>query len=309
MANELAGPKGKESQAVAAKNFWIFGQGISFSMSPTIHSAGFAHYNLPHTYEIHQTKTVEELRSLITSSAFGGASVTMPHKLAISMYCAEISEQAKIIGAVNTLIRDESRGGQIYGENTDWSGLASLLRDTSRSCPRGLNTGLVIGAGGASRAALYAFHKSGVKQIYLFNRTKSRAEAIAQALKPYFKIIVLDQLTDIPTDQGPDVIIGTIPADKTTIEYFPPALFSKPEGICIDMAYKPRLTPLMMATTRWGSPAWSTVPGVEVLMQQGFEQFRLWTGCPAPELEMRQALAAKDATEAAVIRVKETALM
>ena len=307
MAIEYVETPDNQPRSATARSFWIFGQGISFSMSPTIHTAGFAHYNLPHTYEIHQTKTVEELKSLITSPDFGGASITMPHKIAITMYCSEISEHAKMIGAVNTLIRDEKKGGHILGDNTDWSGLASILRDASRRHSRGLETGLVIGAGGASRGALYALHKTGVKKIFLFNRTRSRAEEIARDLQPYFEIIVLNQLIDISPGEGPDVIIGTIPADKTTRDFFPSVLFSQPEGICIDMAYKPRLTPLIMATRHWSSPAWLTIPGVEVLLQQAFVQFELWTGNPAPELEMRQALDAKDAAQARAATISEVA--
>lgn len=289
-----------QSSRVEERNFWIFGQGISFSMSPTIHSAGFAHYNLPYTYNIHETKTVEELESLIKSPTFGGASVTMPHKLAIKMYCSEVSTHAKIIGAVNTLIRDETKESRVRGENTDWMGLASLLSDENIAFPKEI--GLVIGAGGASRAALYALHKSGFKTIYLFNRTISRAEDIAQSLKPYFEIVVLDKLIDLPGNKAPHVIIGTIPADKTEVDFFPPVLFSQPEGICIDMAYKPRLTPLMIAARQLASRSWSTVPGVEVLLRQGFPQFDIWTGISAPETVMRQALSAKDAKEEADLK-------
>lgn len=252
-------------------------------MSPIIHSAGFKYYNLPHTYEIYQTKTVEELRGFIGSPAFGGASVTMPHKLAIKMYCSKVSKHAEIIGAVNTLIREE---GHIVGENTDWIGLASLLN--GRAHPNGVWTGYC--AGGASRAALYALYKAGVKKIYLWNRTKSRAEEIAQNLKPFFEIVVLDQLADISSGEAPQVTISTIPVDKTDVGLFPPILFQQPEGICIDMAYKPRLTPLIVATRRFASEAWSTITGLEVLLQQGFMQFELWTKKKAPEREMRQAL-------------------
>jgi shikimate 5-dehydrogenase len=166
------------------RNFWIFGQGISFSMSPEIHSAGLKYYNLPHTYDIYQTKTVEELRGLIESPAFGGASVTMPHKLAIKIYCSKVSKHAVIIGAVNTLIREDTKEGRIIGENTDWIGIASLLTGRAQA-PVGF--GLVIGAGGASRAALYALYRAGVKKIYLWNRTKSRAEEIAQKLNRSLK--------------------------------------------------------------------------------------------------------------------------
>jgi shikimate-5-dehydrogenase len=306
MATDLFGKHVLPSQ-LNKRSFWIFGQGISFSMSPTIHSAGFRHYNLPHTYEIHQSKTVEELRNLITSPIFGGASITMPHKLAIKIYCSEVSEDADIIGAVNTLIRDEKKNGLILGENTDWTGLASLLKDKKIFNCRDSSTGLVIGAGGASRAALYALHKTGVRKIFLFNRTKSRAEDIRKSLDPYFEIVVLENLNDIPARDAPSVIIGTIPADKTNVEFFPKSLFSQAEGVCIDMAYKPRLTPLIVATKTWASPSWSTVPGVEVLLQQAFSQFRLWTGQPAPEEEMRHALDVEDALRESYVKPAEEA--
>jgi shikimate 5-dehydrogenase len=195
-------------------------------MSPTIHFAGFAHYDLPHTYEIYQMKTVEGLGNLIKSPDFGGASVTMPHKLAITMHCSEVSRHAEIIGAVNTLIRDGTKECLLFEENTDWMDLASLFSKEARNLCGKFDTGLVIGAGGASRAALYALYKSGIEKIYLFNRTRSRAEDIAQNLKAFFKVIVLDQLDDITTNEAPHVIISTVPADKTSVALFLPVMFS-----------------------------------------------------------------------------------
>jgi Shikimate dehydrogenase substrate binding domain len=94
-------------EQIQPRNFYIFGQGISFSMSPTIHNASFRFYNLPYTYAIHEAATVNELSSLISAPNFGGASVTTPHKVEIMKYCSSISEHAKNCGAINTLIRDE----------------------------------------------------------------------------------------------------------------------------------------------------------------------------------------------------------
>ena len=150
--------------------------------------------------------------------------------------------------------------------------------------------GLVIGAGGASRAALYALHQLGIKDIFLVNRTQATAEKIAEEFSELFKITVVPNLREV--EVKPDVIIGTIPADQTTTDYFPIGLFAAERGICVDMAYKPRETPLLkVAKSREG---WETVTGVEVLLAQAFVQSEWWLGIPAPQQEMVQALEEHD---------------
>jgi shikimate 5-dehydrogenase len=173
----------------------------------------------------------------------------MPHKLTISTYCSSVSEHVKAIGAVNTLVVDENGRG-IRGENADWSGLVSILRSKGEGVVESAKTGLVIGAGGASRAALYALYKLGIKDIYLINRTRATAEKIASDFAELFKIRVfsnLDEVSGLEEGKRPEIIIGTIPADKTTMEYFPRGLFGNDtgKGVCVDMAYKPRDTPLL----------------------------------------------------------------
>jgi shikimate-5-dehydrogenase len=275
-----------------AKNFYIFGSNISFSKSPILHQATFKHHSLPHSYTIHETPSVESLAPLITSPTFGGASVTMPHKLSISTYCSEISSHAKVIGAINTLVPINDGNGErsgIRGENTDWSGLVSCLKTKGNEIVGEAKTGLVIGAGGASRAALYALYQLGTKDIYLVNRTQSTAEKIAQDFSDLFKITVLPSLEAVTELEGrPDIIIGTIPAEKTTVDDFSKGLFENEKGICIDMAYKPRETPLLKVAKR--KESWVTVTGVEVLLAQAFVQSELWLGLPAPKEEMIRAL-------------------
>jgi shikimate-5-dehydrogenase len=290
---------------IQAKDFYIFGLTISFSKSPILHHAAFTHHSLPHTYTIHQTPSIEPLASLITSPTFGGASVTMPHKLSISTYCTEISSHAKVIGAINTLIvtRDENgkRNG-IRGENTDWSGLVSCLKTKGKVIVEEAKTGLVIGAGGASRAALYALYQVGIKEIYLVNRTLSTAEKIAQDFSRLFHITVLPNLKAFEElGVKPEVVIGTIPADKTTMDDFPESLFGNEKGICVDMAYKPRETPLLKVVN--GRGGWVTVTGVEVLLAQAFVQSELWLGLPAPKEEMVRALEDHDLESQASERV------
>jgi shikimate-5-dehydrogenase len=277
---------------MAEKHFHIFGLGVSFSMSPTIHTAAFRHHGLPHTYDIRETQSIDESGHLISDALFGGASVTMPHKLAVYKFCDEQSIHARRIGAINTLVVDHRTGTRrIIGDNTDWSGLYGLINLYMASSTGSHAVGLMVGAGGASRAALYAMYQAGIKRIFLINRTIANTERIARDLQNVFHVQVVADLKSLPED--PDVVIGTIPAEKTQEQSFS-ELFSKDNGLCIDMSYKPRNTPLLMAAKR--HKGWKTVPGVEVLLYQAFDQYRLWTGRSAPEKVMLQAVAEHDRT-------------
>ncbi|TPX11257.1 uncharacterized protein E0L32_001075 [Thyridium curvatum] len=270
---------------LARKNFHIFGNGISFSISPTIHNAGFNHHCLPYHYDIRESPCVDDVAHLIKRDEFGGASVTMPHKLQAHRYCDQLTETARVIGAVNTLIpRGEGPDRILLGDNTDWSGLYSIITDYLKASQVAPSTALVIGAGGASRAAIYALHRAGFQTIYIVNRTMSVAIDVQRSFENHFEITVLPHLDSIP--KLPVVVIGTVPADKTTEQQFS-SIFGL-EGLCIDMAYKPRQTPLLAVAQRY--PRWKTVTGIEVLLAQAFDQYQLWTGREAPKEIMVDAV-------------------
>lgn len=275
--------------APAPKNFYIFGSGISFSISPAIHQAGFSHYTLPHTYQIGESESIDDVAHLIADNTFGGASVTMPHKLHALRFCDIQTETARLIGAINTLIVTET-GDQrlITGDNTDWSGLYALITEYTSRTQHPLQTGLVIGAGGASRAALFALHKAGVRRIYLVNRTLAAAEKVRDHFSALFEAIAVPRLDELP--HTPDVIVGTVPAETTTEEQF--ACLFGDRGLCIDMSYKPRQTPLLTVAQR--HEGWATVTGVQVLLAQAFDQFRLWTGLEPPREKMVEAVTARE---------------
>jgi Shikimate 5-dehydrogenase len=112
------------------------------------------------------------------------------------------------------------------------------------------------------------------------------AEKVRDDLKTEFEIKVLPSLHDLP--QTPDVIIGTVPADTTTEGQFT-SIFGL-QGLCVDMSYKPRQTPLLTVAER--HDGWQTVTGVEVLLAQAYDQFHLWTGRQAPTEIMVEAVAA-----------------
>lgn len=233
---------------------------------------------------------MDGVASLIGADSFGGASITMPHKLQAEKYCHEQTDTARAIGAINTLVVKQAHGKKIIiGDNTDWSGLASLIERYAAQTQRTLKTGLVIGAGGASRAALYAMHRAGLKTLYVQNRTLSKAENLRDALAPIFDVKVLPSLSDLSVK--PDVIIGTVPAD-TTVESQFDNIFGE-RGICIEMSYKPRITPLLVSAKK--HEGWDTVTGIEVLLAQAFDQYRLWTGREAPRDVMIRAVETHEA--------------
>ncbi|KAJ7647600.1 type I 3-dehydroquinase-domain-containing protein [Roridomyces roridus] len=149
-----------------AKKYYVFGCPIAHSMSPTLHNTAFATLGLPHAYELKETLTVEELSEVIASANFGGASVTIPYKRDIIPLLQHVSRHAKIIGAVNTI--SPIPGGAGYsGDNTDWRAIKTcLLRYlTPANAVTSTTTALVLGAGGTSRATLYALHQVGVINI------------------------------------------------------------------------------------------------------------------------------------------------
>ncbi|KAF3394229.1 Pentafunctional AROM polypeptide [Penicillium rolfsii] len=282
----MAQSTSSSNDAVSPKNFHIFGKGISFSISPTVHNAGFKHYELPYKYDIRESSDIDGVAGLILDKQFGGASVTMPHKLQVHKLCTDQTETARLIGAINTLVvkrtGDERR---IIGDNTDWSGLHRIISDYVTRTGQQAHVGLVIGAGGASRAALYAMHKAGLQRIYLVNRTLATAQKVREDFKSVFEITVISSLEEI--SQHPDVIVGTVPAETTTEDQFS-NIFGT-HGLCIDMSYKPRQTPLLSVAQR--NAGWYTVTGVEVLLAQAYDQFYLWTGREPPKEKMIEAVA------------------
>ncbi|KAG6890048.1 hypothetical protein C0995_012506 [Termitomyces sp. Mi166 len=280
-----------------ARRFYLFGTPIAHSMSPTLHNTGFEILGLPHKYELLETADVgAEIKAAIASPDFGGASVTIPHKLDVIPLLDELSPAAEAIGAVNTIIpRATSLSGntwKVLGDNTDWLG----IRDSISEYVTDIDIALVIGAGGTSRAAIYALQSLNAKTIYLHNRTTDKARELAAAL-PSARIEVLTAVEQWPAGAAsPSVIVSTVPATAQTSaagnNIFPLSskLFEYRNGpaVVVDMAYKPKETPLLKLAAEAGEN-WKTVPGLEVLLKQGYAQFEKWTGrqCPKKKVATR----------------------
>lgn len=274
---------------LAPKQFYLFGNPILQSKSPLIHNTGFKLLGLPHQYQAHQIETLDDsIIQCIRASDFGGASVTIPYKVEILPHIDELTEVARVIGAVNTIIPVTQDGARrLLGDNTDWIGIRQALLTSFTSAHQALDgnaAGLVIGAGGTSRAAIYALHSIGMKTIYLFNRSLPNAHSVAEAFPQSWGIKVTTSLDNF--EQPPAAIVTCVPAAGTSCRlhensdagvFIPDAIFARPQGgVVLDVAYKPYMTPtLMLAETH---PNWATRSGIEMLLLQGFGQFKAWTG-------------------------------
>ncbi|KAJ1971868.1 3-dehydroquinate dehydratase (3-dehydroquinase) [Dimargaris xerosporica] len=276
---------------IPRQHYYLFGTPIAHSLSPLLHNTGFTALGLPHHYGLVETDSSAAFAKMFQQPDFGGASITIPLKEKVICSLDELSPEAQAIGAVNTVFSSTDADGlrTLKGDNTDWKGIVGCLERAfcaqpcrPESTPNRSLEGLVIGAGGTSRAALYALYRMGCTHIFLFNRTAGRAHALVESLKLPIPITVLTSLDAPP---AVTVIISTIPATDIAFA-LPDALFAGcPGGVALDMAYKPRRTPLLQAAERHG---WGTVEGIEVLIEQGLHQFAIWTGLQAPATTMRE---------------------
>ena len=303
---------------IPAKKYYLFGTPIAHSQSPTIHNTSFATLGLPHQYSLFETDGVDgRIESLVNSPDFGGASVTIPHKLTIIPLLSSLSPHAETIGAVNTIIAKDVNGKrELHGDNTDWLAIrntaaANLLHPINATV-----SALVIGAGGTSRAAIYALHDLGIGHIYIYNRTQSSARDLSKSFPAQYNIVVLESLDEFPFG-APSVVVSTVPATATSLArnkedslYLPKSTLSHPTGgVVIDMAYKPAYTPLLQLASLVSEdlarqsrpspppgeapspvPTWTRVPGIAILLEQGHHQFEMWTGRRAPRAAVQKAV-------------------
>ncbi|KAG0206101.1 3-dehydroquinate dehydratase (3-dehydroquinase) [Mortierella sp. NVP41] len=269
-----------------AKQFYLFGSPISQSLSPLMHNTSFQSLGLPYHYGLHETATVDEsVVAKMRASDFGGASVTIPHKIDIMSKLDEITDEAKAIGAVNTVVPVQGANQEtiLVGDNTDWLGIKHQIQrhlsTTSTAQPQQMK-GLVVGAGGTSRAALYALHRLGVQEISIFNRTLVKAQSVADSFKGLFEVKVIgsnELLKSSASRSDYDLIVSTVPGTIESEGMFDESIFGTKgkKGVAVELAYTPRFTRFLKLARQAG---WATVEGGEVLVEQGGWQAQKWVG-------------------------------
>jgi shikimate dehydrogenase len=274
---------------VTPKRLAVLGQPISHSRSPAMHNAALAELGLAGewSYEAIEVAPAElepRVRQM-EAEGFVGANVTVPHKVAALELADQASEAARAIGATNTL---SFAGGAIAAENTDASGFLDSL-----PAPPAGKRALVLGAGGAARAVVWALVTEGA-QVSIWNRTPERAEGLAQEL---------DALAVESSDEGLAGSDFNLIVNTTTVGMSPPGrgragLKSLPiradslgeKHQLVDLAYGPAETELAKTARAQGA---TVVDGLEVLVRQGAASLRIWTGLDPPIETMRRAAGAR----------------
>ena len=272
------------------KHAYLLAHPAGHSLSPVMHNAAFRELRLNARYEALDVTSDElpDVMARLRQEESYGANVTVPHKLTVLPFMDELTEAAQAIGAVNTII---NRDGQLVGDNTDATGfLRGLIEDADLE-PRGRRA-VLLGAGGAGRAVAYALLTAGVGQLQIFNRTQEKAEKVALEFSDYGSTEVVDFRGLETAVRGADLLVNTTSVGlehegiNPDLSPLPPGLLPH-QGLVCDLIYRPEKTRLLRDAEGEGL---KTQNGVPMLVHQGAEAFRAWTGEDAPVSVMMDAV-------------------
>lgn len=262
----------------------IFGYPISHSISPPMHQAAFDHAGIAAVYEAWETapEALDAAVAALRADDTLGANVTVPHKQAVMASLDEVDDLARRIGAVNTIVHDS---GRLRGTNTDARGFIDSLREYGGIEPSGADA-VLVGAGGAARAAAHALAESGVGSLAIGNRTFERAEALAaeiSALGINARAVSLADAAFAGACGAADLIVNSTSVGMLhgPAEGASPVPDGAIRAGCVvyDMVYNPPDTPLLRAAADAGAVA---VGGLPMLVYQGAAAWEMWTGRDAP---------------------------
>lgn len=257
-----------------SKRFAVFGDPIAHSLSPRIHAAFSKQTGIALTYvAIHApAATFESQLTDFSNRGGAGANITLPLKSLVVSLCAELSDFARRIGAVNTLTR--RLDGHWRGDNTDGPGLIRDLTVRHGIDLRGQRV-LMLGAGGAARAVGFALLDAHVESVTIANRTLARAVALADELGEPDRVTtaLLSALDGMPAF---DIIFdATSAGHRETDRYLPPQIFT-PKTVAYHLSYgKASLDFLAQARA---AGAKQTIDGLGMLVEQAAESFDIWNG-------------------------------
>jgi shikimate dehydrogenase len=263
------------------RSYGIIGWPLGHTLSPTLHNWGFAELGLDARYRAWPLKPddLPAFMERVRSEPVHGLSVTIPHKRAVMAHLDRVSGRAEAIGAVNTVYWD---GDGLCGENTDVIGVVAPLRGLT-PLPR---SAIVLGAGGAARAAVAGFLELGIERVAVANRTRTKAESLAGDFG--VACVGWEERMDFPWD----LVCNTTPlgmsGDLANETPWDADRFAA-GAVAYDIVYNP-LTTRFLAEA--GTAGCRTVSGLEMFLHQGLAQFRLWTGRDMDEAGARRLLLA-----------------
>jgi shikimate dehydrogenase len=250
------------------RHYALFGNPVGHSLSPLMHNAAFGALGVRASYAAHCVENLDLSVRLIREKPLAGVSVTLPVKGAVMAFLDEVDDDARDIGAVNTV---KNEGGRLKGSNTDWMGLTAAMQE---HFPLAGKTIAVLGAGGAARAAVYGIlRKGGIPIVY--NRSRERAESLARwfgcEAQPLASLgeTEADALINA-TPVGMHTLVDETPVDQRHLPRF---------RWVMETIYNPLETRLLREAKTAGC---EVITGLSMFVRQGAEQIRIWTGLEPP---------------------------
>ncbi|TCW37289.1 shikimate dehydrogenase [Thermohydrogenium kirishiense] len=255
--------------------YGIIGHPIGHSLSPFIHNAAFESVNLNSVYvsfDVHEENLKDAILG-IKALGIKGINVTVPHKENVMKYLDYISDEAKLIGAVNTI---KNNNGILEGYNTDVTGFTESLKEHD-IVVEGKNA-VILGAGGAARAVAVGLSLTGVKSIMIANRSKEKARNLSNYIKNNLGINCIDvTYDDLNQLEEIDILVNV-----TSVGMFPDINLSPvDESIAVkakfvyDIIYNPEKTQLLSYAEKHKI---RNLNGFDMLINQANHSFKIWTG-------------------------------
>ena len=259
----------------------IIGDPVEHSLSPPMHNAAFKHLNMDYVYVPFHVKKgmVGDAISGAKSLDITGLNVTIPHKTEVIKYIDTLDKSAELIGAVNTI---KFKDGHAKGYNTDGKGAVKAIEEVSSVKNKKV---IVLGAGGAARAISFQILIDGAESLVIANRTLKNAaqlqEDVVKKLDARVESVDLGEKLENELSSA-DILINTTPIGMyphVDQEPLVKAELMHENMIVKDCVYNPLQTGLLKEAEICGA---KTISGLKMLIYQGIESFRIWTGVTPP---------------------------
>ena len=261
---------------------FLIGHPVQHSLSPAMHNAAFAALGLPHRYElrdVESSRLAEAIAALRRDDAMG-ANVTIPHKESVMRLIDDATEEARDVGAVNTIVRRASR---LIGANTDIAGFARAITGADGTSILASKRVLLLGAGGAARACAYVLLP--VCEVMVANRSAERAERFEREVEVEGRHVRVVGWPGAGTPLDADAVVNATPLGMRGED---PLEGIEPPPIVVDIVPTRDETPLVRRARE--AQHVTVVDGLTMLLHQAARSFELWTGMGAPLEAMRAAL-------------------
>jgi shikimate dehydrogenase len=261
--------------------YGVAGFPLAHTLSPLIHNSLFRHYRLNALYLVFEREPERfdaDFIGALKAMRVRGFNVTLPHKTRVMDFLDRVDPLARKIGAVNTVV---NRDGKLHGYNTDDHGFHKAVLEAFRGFRFKDSSILVLGAGGAAFGVAFTCLRNGCSRLVIANRTPSRAESLKRNLRKHFRTAAIS-LVALRKDclsrlaEKPDLVVNAtsygLKGEKESLV----GLKDCPEKTAvIDLIYNPPETAFLREARRRGL---RTANGLSMLLFQGFEAFRIWTG-------------------------------